>query len=109
MEQVVRKSRPVAHQDEALDIAKAALSVAQATSDKVDRVISMLGTETEDGRGGYAATGLLGRVRRVESTALGLVRKYQGWFQVFAGFGGAITFVAALVTFLVSNHIVKIG
>lgn len=102
-------ARRTIHTDEALDVARTALEVAQCTSDKIDRVLAILGTEEEDGKGGFTATGIVGRVRRVESTAFKLVRSYEGWFKTAGGFGGAIVLIAGLVTFLVSNHIVKVG
>lgn len=96
----------VAHS--ALAVSKKALEATHGLDGKLDKIIAMLGTETEDGHGGYEATGLLGRVRRVEATALGLVRKYQGWFQTFAGFGSATFIFGTVLWFLTKGKIAAI-
>ncbi len=91
--------------DEALQVAQEALDVARATSSKVDQILTLLGQEQEDGAGGYVATGLLGRLRRVEASALKLVKTYEGWFKFFAGFGVAFAMLATVIWFLAKDAI----
>lgn len=92
----------------ALDVSNKALAATSGLDAKLDQIIGMLGTEQEDGKGGYTSTGLLGRVRRVEATALALVRKYQGWFQVFVGFGVASAFFGGIIWFLAKGKITQL-
>lgn len=94
--------------DEALETARAALAVAQASSQKIDKVLVLLGEEHEDGRGGFEATGLLGRLRRVEAATSKLFLKYQTWINMGIGFGTAGTLaltVAGGVWYFVSQHL----
>lgn len=93
---------------QALDVANRALAAHSGLDAKLDQIINLLGTEQEDGQGGFIATGLLGRVRRVEATALNLVRKYQGWFQFAGGVGAATTILGAIIWFLTKAKITSI-
>lgn len=117
MEQVTARKPRTMHVPEAdamslaqaaLDVSNKALAATSGLDAKLDQIIGMLGTEQEDGKGGYTSTGLLGRVRRVEAVSLALVRKYQGWFQIALGFGVSSAFFIGVIWFLTKGKIATI-
>lgn len=75
---------------------------------KLDKILEILGQEKEDGKGGYVAVGLLGRLRRVEEVALKLVKTYEGWFKFGAGFGAAGAISLTVIWFLTKGTIAAI-
>jgi hypothetical protein len=71
------------------------------TKKGVDAIVTLLGSETEDGDGGWKGIGLLGRIRRNEGEVGRLTKLYNRWINYGAGFitcllvvgGGAVAVI----------------
>jgi hypothetical protein len=77
-------------------------------SAKLDQVLGLLGEETEDGRGGYKATGLLGRVRRAEDKLDNIHRKYAYWLWGVSGFTSALSACLTVIWYFTKDKIAGI-
>lgn len=67
----------------------------------VEKILTLLGEEVEDGAGGWKGTGLLGRMRRNEGAVGRLMRLYRQWIAWGGGFTAAFMLTGgALVAFL---------
>lgn len=58
----------------------------QRVETALKEVLSALGSEKEDGEGGYIGTGLMGRTRRNEMQVVKLKELYHRWIAFGAGF-----------------------
>lgn len=59
----------------------------------VEKIVGLLGDETEDGDGGWKGTGLLGRVRRNEGQTGRMMRLYRQWIAWGGGFAASFALI----------------
>jgi hypothetical protein len=82
-------------------VKETALTIARRTEAKVDQILALVGQETEDGKGGFTGTGLMGRVRRLEDGNKRVWSKVGAMAAFGSGFAGAFGLIASVVAFLV--------
>lgn len=75
----------------------------QRVEGKLDDLLTLIGKEQEDGKGGYTGTGLVGRVRRAEQGQEALMTKYKAWIAWGTGFCTALTAAVAIIWWLVAD------
>lgn len=75
----------------------------QRVEGKLDELMRLIGKEEEDGSGGYTGTGLVGRVRRSESSVEALMQKYKAWIAWGTGFCTALMAAVAVIWWLVAD------
>lgn len=77
----------------------------QRVEGKMDAILLLVGSEEEDGEGGFKGIGLLGRMRRVEDSQNTLLQKYKTWIAWGGGFVTAGTAMTAFIWWLVADKL----
>lgn len=77
----------------------------QRVEGKMDAILLLVGSEEEDGEGGFKGVGLLGRMRRVEESQNTLLSKYKTWIAWGGGFITAGSAMTAFIWWLVSDKL----
>ena len=77
----------------------------QRVESKMDAVLLLVGTEEEDGEGGFKGVGLLGRMRRVEESQSTLMSKYKTWIAWGGGFISAMGAGVAVIWWLIADKL----
>jgi len=77
----------------------------QRVEGKMDAILLLVGSEEEDGDGGFKGVGLLGRMRRVEESQTSLLSKYKTWIAWGGGFVTAMSFMMAVLWWLISDKL----
>jgi len=77
----------------------------QRVEGKMDAILLLVGSEEEDGDGGFKGVGLLGRMRRVEESQTSLLSKYKTWIAWGGGFVTAMTFMVAVIWWLIADKL----
>lgn len=77
----------------------------QRVEGKMDTILMLVGSEEEDGDGGYKGVGLLGRMRRVEESQNTLLSKYKTWIAWGGGFCTAGVSMTAFIWWLISDKL----
>jgi len=77
----------------------------QRVEAKMDTILMLVGSEEEDGDGGYKGVGLLGRMRRVEDSQNNLLSKYKTWIAWGGGFCTAGVSMTAFIWWLISDKL----
>lgn len=79
--------------------------VMQRIESKMDAILLLVGSEEEDGDGGFKGVGLLGRMRRVEESQSTLLSKYKTWIAWGGGFITCMSFMVAVLWWLISDKV----
>lgn len=77
----------------------------QRVEGKMDAILLLVGSEEEDGDGGFKGVGLLGRMRRVEESQTSLLGKYKTWIAWGGGFVTAGSAMTAFIWWLVADKL----
>ena len=77
----------------------------QRIEGKMDSILLLVGSEEEDGDGGFKGVGLLGRMRRVEESQNTLMSKYKTWIAWGGGFCTAGVSMTAFIWWLISDKL----
>lgn len=64
-----------------------------------------IGTEEEDGKGGYTGTGIIGRTRRTEREMLTLKKSYARLIWFGSGFTANIVIVSGVIWYLIGDKV----
>lgn len=102
-------SRRLDEQDNAITGARGDITILGVAVQRVETLlkgmVAVLGTEEEDGKGGYTGTGIVGRTRRNEADVRALKALYHRWIAFGAGFCACLGGSAVLVWYVIGDKI----